>query len=248
MFGGIFVSNPTTGGAYQTGLETLVSIIKGTSIVSLVHSERFIELRLSENLMVRIEGDEGLTIRITLMSTLDAGEISPDRLQLISDGEEPTAALVEDRLHSLRQTYAILLLLDSERREELADALRTDPGADLERLLLRQEEKLYVQSAGPGSWWIAVLTKIGKAPQTAINALSLLYGEGRRMLLERVRAGTDLRFEEVQARRIANEAARRKVLIDSFSGLGKTALRRKPIDAAIDRVSGAVEVSLHCVD
>jgi len=221
MFGGIFVSNPATGRAYQTGLATLVSIIKGTSIVSLAHSERFIELGLSENLMLRIEGDEGLTVRVTVISTSNADEVPPDRLQLVSDGEESTAALVEDRLHSVRQIYAILLLLYSERQEELASALIKNPAADLERYLIRQEDRLYVQAAGPGSWWITVLTKIGGAPQAAINTLSLIYGEGRRMLLERVRAATDLKFEEVEAKRIANDAARRKAVLDAFSGLEK---------------------------
>jgi len=217
----IFIANPIAGSLYETDFVTLVSVVKGTAIVSLADSDRFIELGLSENLMLRVEGGEGLTVRATIVSTLNKNEVSPVRLQLVAEGEEPSAALVERRLRNLRQVYAITLLLNADRGEELAAALRTDPNADLEQVLLRDDERLFLQSAGPGTWWITVATKIGKAPQTALNTLSLVYGEGRKMLLERVRAGTDLRNEEVEARRIANEAARNKALIDSFADLEK---------------------------
>jgi hypothetical protein len=217
----IFVANPGAGSVYETDFATLVSVVNGTSIVSLADSDRFLELGLSENLMLRIETGEGGTLRATVISTLNADEVSPARLQLIAEGEEPSAALVERRLHSLRQVYAIMLLLNTERGAELAAALRKEPDADLEQLLLRDEERLYLQAAGPGTWWITVLTKIEKAPQTALNTLSLVYGEGRKMLLERVRAATALKQEEVEAKRIANDAARMKALTDSFADLEK---------------------------
>ncbi len=217
----IFVANPLAARVYETDFATLVSVIKGTCIVSLADSDRFIELGLSENLLLRIEGGVGLSIQATVFSTLNADEVAPVRLQLIAEGEEPSAALVERRLHSLRQVYAITLLLNTERGEELAAALRADPNADLEQMLLRDDERLFLQAAGPGTWYVTALASIGKAPQRALNTLSLVYGEGRRMLLERVRAATDLKKEEVEARRIANEAARRKALIDSLAGLDK---------------------------
>ena len=217
----IFVANPAANRAYETDFRTLIAVVKGTSIVSLADSDRFIEFGLSENLMIRIEGGERGTLRATVISTLNPDDVSPARLQLIAEDEEPSAALVERRLHSLRQFYAITLLLNTERGEELAAALRTDANVDLEQLLLRDEERLYLQAAGPGTWWITVVTKIGKAPQTALNTLSLVYGEGRRMLIERVRAATDLKNEEVEAKRIANDAARKKALIDSFADLEK---------------------------
>src|ERR1700723_411321 len=103
----IFIANPFAGSSYETDFATLVSVVKGTCIVSLADSDRFIELGLSENLMLRIEGGEGLTVRATLISTLNPGEVSPVRLQLIAEGEEPSAAVIERRLHSLRQVYAI---------------------------------------------------------------------------------------------------------------------------------------------
>jgi hypothetical protein len=215
-----YFANPVAGRGYDIDFATLVSLVKGTCIVSLADSDRFIELGLSENLLLRIEGGEGLTVQATLISTLNANEVSPMRLQLIAEGEEQSAALVERRLHSLRQVYAITLLLSSERGEEVAATLRTDPHVDLEQVLLRDGERLFLQAAGPGSWFV-VATAIGRAPQAALNLLSLVYGEGRRMLLERVRAATDLKRGEVAGREIANARARQNAVIDMFAGLEK---------------------------
>jgi hypothetical protein len=231
----IFVANPFAGTGYETDFADFVSIVKGTSIVSLADSDGFIEFGLSESLMIRIESDERGTLRVTVISTLNPDEVSPARIQLVAEDEEPSAALVENRLHNLRQFYAITLLLNRERGEELAAALRRNPDVDLEQLLLRDDERLYLQAAGRGTWWVTAVTKIGKAPQAALNTLSLVYGEGREMLLERVRAGTDMKKAEVdlkraetdlkeaeaEAKRIANDVARRKALIGSFADIEK---------------------------
>ena len=124
-------------------------------------------------------------------------------------------------MHSLRQVYAIMVLLMTERGEELAAALRADPNVDLEQVLLRDDERLFLQAAGPGTWWVTALTKIGKAPQKALNTLSLVYGEGRDMLLERVRAATDLKKEEVEAKENRERCSTEKALIESLAGLEK---------------------------
>jgi len=124
----VFIVNPPAGTASEADFPTLVSVVKGTSIVSLADSDQFIEFGLSENLMMRIESSEGGALNVSLSSTLNADEVRPVRLQLVNDDEEPGAALVERRLHSLRQVYAITLLLDAGRQEELAAALLSRPG------------------------------------------------------------------------------------------------------------------------
>ena len=98
----IFIANPFAGSSYETDFATLVSVVKGTCIVSLADSDRFIELGLSENLMLRIEGGEGLTVRATLISTLNPGEVSPVRLQLIAEGEEPLGIALMMEFNSQR--------------------------------------------------------------------------------------------------------------------------------------------------
>lgn len=73
----IFISNPRLGARYETDFATLVSIIKGTSIVSLADSDRFIEFGLTEALLVRFERDEGDRLQATLISTLNPDQVSP---------------------------------------------------------------------------------------------------------------------------------------------------------------------------
>jgi hypothetical protein len=217
----IYIDNPLTRLNYQSDFETLIALIKGTSIVSLADSDSFLELGLSERLMLRIQPGERGTLRVTVFSTLNADEVPPVRLQLIAEGEEASAATVETRLHSLRQVYASMVLLNSGRGEELAAALRADPNTDLEQNLLHDKDRLYLEAAGPGSWFITAWTQVRKAPQKALNALSLVFGQGRDMLIERVRADTELKKEEVEAKRIANEAARRKLWFDTVKQLEK---------------------------
>jgi hypothetical protein len=145
----IFVVDQRSGTAYRIDFATLVSLVKGTSITSLADSEQFIEFRLSERMNIRFESgeDEG-PVQISLFSTLNADEVPPTRVQLINDGEEPTAARVERRLHSLRQVYAITLMLDAGRGAELAVTLLENPDVDLEQSLLREDEQLYLREAG----------------------------------------------------------------------------------------------------
>jgi Xaa-Pro aminopeptidase len=185
----IFISNPSKGVIYETDFATLVSVIKGTSIINATNSDRFIELGLTEHFVVRIDNMEIGALRVNLVSTLSPNEISPARVQLVAEGEAPNAARVEQRLRNLRQVYAIIFLLNAGRADELASSLRKNPNTDLEDLV-PQEERLYLEAAGPGTWWVSVFTRIKGAGQKALNTLSLIYGEGRELLLRRVRAET----------------------------------------------------------
>lgn len=188
----------------QIGFQELVSLIKGTSIVSLADWNEYIEFGLSENLMLRITKDGGVfsDVQTTVLSTLNSEDGSPVRAQLINDGEEPSVQLLEERLYNLRQVYAIILLLETGRSEELAELLLKNPGADVEQELLNIDERLHIQAAGPGSLWVVLQTaykKISSAPQFALNMLSLVYGEGRQLLLRRARASTIKQEEEARA-------------------------------------------------
>jgi hypothetical protein len=84
-------------------------------------------------------------------------DLTPVRVFLLGDDEEPTLALIEKRLWHVRQLYALLFLL---RIPEIkgADAisvaallLSTDPDSDLEELV---PLRLRIQSAGTGTFWV----------------------------------------------------------------------------------------------
>lgn len=202
----IFVVNPATRDTYYIDFAAFVELVKGTSIVSLADSDEFLELGLSENLQIRIQaGDDG-KLQIAIFSTLNRGEPSSVRVQLVSDDEQPSAALIEDRIRSLRQVYALLVLVDRNQQKNLGANLRRNPTLDIERELLKPEEWLRVEAAGKGTWWMAVVAKAKRAPQAALNTLSLVYGEGRQLLLARVRADTQIR--QSTARRETQKAER----------------------------------------
>lgn len=185
-------------------------------------ADRFIEFGLSEILMLRIESGERGRLQVTIMSTHNLDDTPPARLRIVDESEEPSAALVEHRLHRLRQVYAIIYLLNAGREGELAAALRENPSVDIEQQLLKDEERLYLQAAGPGSWWVTVITTLkGATSRTTLNTLSLLYGEGRTMLLERVRAGTDSLKQDVRAKAIANDKAHALAAIEIAHKLEK---------------------------
>lgn len=91
------------------------------------------------------------------------------------------------------------------------------PDIDLELKLLKDEERLYLQAAGPGTWYLTVLTKIKGSPQAALNALSCIYSQGRDMLLDRVRIATAMEGEKLEKMRIENEGERRKLFFDTLA-------------------------------
>lgn len=224
----IFVVEPRDGSTYRIDFSTLVELVKGTSITSLADSEQFIEFGLSERMNIRFEsGKNGGPVQISVFSTLNADDIPPVRLQLINDGEEPAAWLVEKRLHSLRQVYAITLLLDTGRGEELAAALLKDSDIDLERTLLRSDELLYLQEAGSGSWWVVAVTKVKGAQEKALNGLSLFFGEGRSLLLDRVRAGTQIRQQEAERQKDERIIALAEALDKIKDSSGKAAIQQR---------------------
>lgn len=210
----IVFANPQTGQSSTADFAELVELLKGATITSLLDADRFIEFGLSEDLNLRMEAADNGTVQITVFSTLNADNVPPTRLRIVEESEEPTAALVEERLRNLRQAYAIIFALYADREDALAKVLQDNPAADLELKLLSDDERLMLRAAGPGSWWVTVLSKIRGTGTATLNTLSLFYGEGRTMLLERVRAGTALKQEEVEAKRIANNTARAQGAID----------------------------------
>jgi hypothetical protein len=186
----------------------LVTLIKGSSIGSMAASDDFIELGLTDQFNLRITGVDG-KLQIYLLSTLNKEDLPPVRMQIIHDGEAATAQAVEERIHWIRQMYAVTFLIDEGRESEIQKTLAEDPAADLEERLLTENQRLFIMAANEGSFWITVVTKTGAAFRSLSNILPLFYDEGRQALLERVRATTELRKLEVEAKRaqLAYEAA-----------------------------------------
>ncbi|WP_189046389.1 hypothetical protein [Aliidongia dinghuensis] len=137
---------------------------------------------------------------MSLVSTLSPGEFAPVRLEIIGKDEAVTAELLERRLHHLRQVYAVALLVDDGREDDLASVLRDNPLADLERELIAEEDKLVVREASPGSLWLSLIAKSKQARRALVYACAVPFAKGREALLRRVVAGTALMELEVLAK------------------------------------------------
>jgi hypothetical protein len=193
-------------GAVRIDSDSFARIVGGTAILSVKDYERVIELELSENLHVLVRS-EGSLLEVVVSSTLKVDEIRPVRVRIISDDHEPIAAVVEQRLFSLRQVYAIIILLESNREEKMIAALRDNPDFDLEQLL-DDEERLELLAAGVGTFWLAVGKvgkAIGKAPRAALIGLDALFTASTKPIVRYVDAIT--RLKEAEAEYKEGEAA-----------------------------------------
>lgn len=170
-----YIADPRTNVANEIDFPIAITLLKGTSIISLADAENFFELGLSR-VSLRIESSGNLNASV--ISTLNPDEMAPVRLQLVGADEEPTAALVEERLRSLRQVYAIIYLLNDGREEALAEAIRQNPNIDVERSLLKDDQKLRLQAAGPGSWYVTAFSKVRGAGQKVCIGSVIRRGAG----------------------------------------------------------------------
>jgi hypothetical protein len=207
----------------ELDFSAFVAIAKGMSITSAATSDDmgFVELGLSERFNLSIGVAKDGDIVISLFSTLNAEEIPPLRIQIVPDHEEVSAETVERRIRMLRQVYAIATLVNSGRSVELASLLERDPNADIESTLLGPEDRLYIASAGPGSFWVTVLTKSKAAYITASSLFSVMCDEGRELLLRRVRANTILKELEVEEHRFELEKHKVKGIIEVYEKIEK---------------------------
>jgi hypothetical protein len=187
MADNILFLDPISTRRFALDFSDLVTIIKGSSIKSAAISDEFFELSLTDAFNLRIETHP----TILLTSTLNRGELPPVRLQILANGEAPSALTVERRIRALRQLYAVNFLIDAGRSKEAARVLDANPNADLEELL-RERDRLFVTAASEGTFWLTVLTKTRSAFRSLANIVPLFYEEGRQALLERMRANTEL--------------------------------------------------------
>lgn len=191
-----------------------VQITKGMSISSLASGNDFLELGLSRTYNLRIQTGKNGDLSVSLISTLNPGQMPPIRIELISDGERVTAELLERRVHALRQGYAMSLLLGDDREKELYTWLLENPRADLEAELVSTEDKLIIQEAGPGSLILTVIAKSKRTYQAVLNACALPYAEGRNALLRRVQADIALKELTVEDRSLDIKLKKAHDLLD----------------------------------
>jgi hypothetical protein len=113
------------------------------------------------------------------------------------------------------------MLVNSGRSAELASLLERDPDADIEAALLGQQDRLYIVSAGPGSFWITLISKSKASYRTAATLFSVMCDEGREHLLRRIRANTILKELEVEERKFELEKNKVRGMIEVYQKIEK---------------------------
>jgi hypothetical protein len=204
------IENAATKDLRPIDLEIFAALAKA-AITQVSQEQNVLQMDLSNGLSIRVGADD---VRIVLNPP--AAEVVSTRIMLVREDEEPTASMIERRLWHLRQLYAVLflVLVQGGKSESLTKGVqREDSNADIDlELLIPSEQRLQVIGAGAGTFWIDVLVplvkkgygKVKQTPDAALNALSLLCGEGWRKLMRRVEAGT--RAKEADARKRGAEA------------------------------------------
>ncbi len=125
-----------------------------------------------------------------------------------------------DRIHALRQIYAISLLIDAGRENEIAKAFSENGSVDFESLI-DDEDKLFINAASTGSFWLTVTTKSTAAFKSLTNIFPLFYDEGRQAVLERVRANTELVKLDVDKKHLDIQMQKANGLIDLYNKIEK---------------------------
>ncbi len=207
------IINPSANSQIASNFEAIIAIVAGCTIKSFAQGEDWIELGLSEDFNLRITAKEsGTGLEVDIVSTLNKAEVPSLRIRIIADGEDATLERVESRLEAIRELYATSILLSEGRIDEYPVSEQSDLAGYLESLL-RPEQILTLKAASGGSFWITIAAKTISSYKTTVNVFAMFYPEGRKALLRRVRATTDLRELEVEEKRLSLDQQRAKVII-----------------------------------
>jgi hypothetical protein len=186
--------------------EEFVEIAKGRSIVSAGDwgNDRF-ELGLSGDLMLRVFRG-GQSIEVNLISTTNAGEIPPIAITLGDLPQRVPIHVIEDKLNGLRTLHAIYFLIQHDRTSELAAFVASYPDGDIERALLSDEDRLFIESISYGSWLLTIWAKSKAAYRSLSSVAGLVFERGKEAYLRKIEA--EARMLENQAQKEAIQAAK----------------------------------------
>lgn len=182
--------------SFSTDFGTLLSIIKGRSIISAADwgNDRF-ELGLCGNLMVRFFRTQ-LGMTINLISTRNFNE-NPTLVIDMGDMQQKVfIPIIEKKLNALRTLYAIYYLVYDNRAKELEQFILENPTGDIEQSLLKPDEQLFWESVSYGSWILTVWAKTQKVYESIISVGGLVFERGREAFLSKLEADAKLKNAE----------------------------------------------------
>ncbi len=171
------------GETLQSDFADFVEMARGRSIVSGADwgKSRF-ELGLSGDLMIRVFS-VGDSFEVNLISTTNEGEIPPVAVSLGDLPQRVPIHIIEDKLNGLRTLHAILYVMQNDRSDDLASFLTREPEGDIERALIADEDRLYIESISYGSWLLTVWAKTKSAYRSLSSVAELVFVSGREAYL-----------------------------------------------------------------
>ena len=180
----------------KSDFQEFIEIAKGRSIISAGDwSDGRFELGLSGGLMLRIFSDAPAEVNV--ITTVNPGEIPPLLVALGDLPQQVPLHVLEDKLRGLRTLHAVYFLLNSGRGKKLTQYLYKNPDGDIERDLLNEEDRLFVESVSYGSWILALWAKTKRAFSAVSSVAGLVFERGREAFLRRL---------EAEARLLENQA------------------------------------------
>jgi len=238
--------------ARVSDFEEVISLLQGRSIISGADcgAERF-ELGLSGDLMIRFfRTDNGMTVN--LISTTNKDEIPPLVLALGNMPKRVQISTIEQKLRGLRTLYAISYLLYTGRANELESYLIKHPNGDIENALLKEEEKLYIESISHGSWIVTLWTKTQDAYKSLVSAVGVVYERGREALLRKLEAEARLKEAEANKTEVQVEREQFELVKDKISYISdlsdkierpeiKEQLNKRIIQSVTELVQGDID-------
>ena len=139
---------------------------------------------------------------LNLISTKNADENPTLVVDLGDMDKRVPISTIETKLNGLRTIYAIFYLIQNGRAKELQSYIIKYPEGDIERALLKEDEKLYIESISYGSWVLTVWGKTKKAYKALASTAGLVFARGREAYLRKLEADARLKDAEADVKKV----------------------------------------------
>jgi len=179
-----------------------------------------LEIYTSDECCLRFIGSPALRLEV-----IDYGTIRErDRINIFDsktdDGQAGvTAEEIERRIHALRQLYALTFLLEADRVHDIPVSERLSD-IDLEQLLSK-DERLRLLATGLGSFWVTLGNFTAAGRRAVIAIAGMFYVDGRRALLQHLRAQAESEELDVQKKKMELEFAKADKTLDLLQRIEK---------------------------
>ncbi len=223
------------------------TLVHGSGVLRTVVDGREVRLVMSTGLEFTIELRMSDAPEFTVTPSDNDRLLGITTLALMRSDEQPLSREIERRLWHVRQLHALLILLEAGRLQEFKSFVQSRPDGDLEALLF-PEDMLELVGGGTGSWYVDVFKKAAsaakKSKDASLQTLSLIFADGRALLIRYVKAVTEIK--EADARTREADAQTRGAdarLREAEAALKEGEVEKMQRSAAKERLDALIETS-----